>query len=156
MYIARVILYGVLLVTLFVSVNSLDVSWIPSDPDGPLPLSRHYRKSLRTLCTQIKSGVALPSEIEGKKAVLSKMCAQLERDDGVSDSGTEGAPNVYVVAGLVIAGILYFGNSAMTQLYSGKAINTAPIKCSESRMKEAREARVRKFEAENKPTDKVD
>ena len=31
------------LFTLYI-VNALDVSWLPSDPDGPLPLSANYRK----------------------------------------------------------------------------------------------------------------
>jgi hypothetical protein len=61
--------------------SSLDVSWIPSDPDPPLPLSSNYRASLRRLCKIIDSGSPLPPELSEKKEQLSILCRKLRADD---------------------------------------------------------------------------
>lgn len=57
-----------------------DVSWIPSDPDGPLPQSTRYRQSLEKLCVLIKEKARLSPELQAKRAVLEKMCQRLEQD----------------------------------------------------------------------------
>ena len=62
-------------------VTSLDVSWIPTDPDGPLPLSAKYRNSLRKLCVLIDNGATLPSAVLAKKPTLVKMCKKLRSGD---------------------------------------------------------------------------
>ena len=35
-------------------VSGLDATFIPSDPDGPLPLSQKYRDEMRKLCAVMK------------------------------------------------------------------------------------------------------
>ena len=76
----RVLLIGLLCLK---RACSLDVSWIPSDPDGPLPLSKSYRDSLRKLCDLIstKQINSLPPELIEKKPVLQKLCIRLKADD---------------------------------------------------------------------------
>lgn len=69
-------------------VVTLDVSWIPTDPDGPLPLSAKYRDSLRKLCGLMRSGNPLPAELSNRKRSLIKMCRKL-------DSGDDNIASVY-------------------------------------------------------------
>jgi hypothetical protein len=63
------------------SSRALDVSWIPSDPDGPLPQSTAYRTALRQLCSRIASGSRLPDEINAKIDTLNKLCVKLKSSD---------------------------------------------------------------------------
>ena len=51
-------------------VHALDVSWIPADPDGNLPLSTNYRDSLRKLCHKFDRGDFL-SHLPHQKKVLA-------------------------------------------------------------------------------------
>mmetsp|Transcript_14193 Transcript_14193/g.21880 ORF Transcript_14193/g.21880 Transcript_14193/m.21880 type:complete len:137 (+) Transcript_14193:146-556(+) len=59
--------------------DAIDVSWIPSKGDEPLPLSTTYRDKLRRLCALLDS--RMPPEIEEKRDVLEKQCARLASDD---------------------------------------------------------------------------
>ena len=63
-----------------------DVSWIPADPEGPLPLSKRYRDSLRRLCALVDSSeaVPLPPEVEEIKPRLVRICARLRADDAAA------------------------------------------------------------------------
>lgn len=72
------ILFFLFCVLLDTVVYSLDVSWIPTDPDGPLPLSSRYRDALQKLCNQMSSGQKLHPDVDAKRAVLKKLCAKLE------------------------------------------------------------------------------
>ena len=150
-----IVVIGIILL----QAQALDVSWIPSDPDGPLPLSHRYRESLSALCGQIASGAALPPEIQEKRKVLDNMCSKLSASEGVSESVSDDSQNAYIFVGLIICGIIYLGRSTVTQWYSGKArgISTGPVpKCSDTQMREAREARVRKFQMQQESGGKVD
>jgi hypothetical protein len=77
---APVKVFLLLLLALLQISFSLDVSWIPSDPDGPLPLSAQYRASLEKLCVLIREQRKLPKELLEKKATLRKMCKRLDDD----------------------------------------------------------------------------
>ena len=96
-------------------VDAMDVSFIPSDPDGPLvwsqvfdtntntrsfkyfsyriksqPLSSSYRDSLRKLCEIMEKKKPIPPELEAKKAVMKKLCVRLKKDDKNIVAGTRG------------------------------------------------------------------
>lgn len=74
----------ILLSCLITIIHSLDVSWLPSDPDGPLPLSSKYRAALSKLCTMISSGQTLPPEINVKLPILKKLCIKLQSSSAYS------------------------------------------------------------------------
>ena len=78
---ALLIWFYILQILLFQGSHALDVSWIPSDPDGPLPLSSNYRASLQKLCVLLKGNGKLPPELIAKKASLEKMCRQLQQGE---------------------------------------------------------------------------
>ena len=92
--------------------TSLDVSWIPSDPDGPLPLSAKYRDSLRKLCTLLNSGDKLPFELQQKRPTLVKMCKKLKSGDNNIASAAYNAfdfSSLSYFKKVVIAGIVSVG-----------------------------------------------
>ena len=94
----------------FLSAVSMDVSWIPSEANGPLPLSENYRSSLRTLCSMLQNGKQLSSELELKRPVLKIMCQRLKEDDGGISSALSTPPSStisYLVGGATIAYLLY-------------------------------------------------
>lgn len=62
---------------------ALDVSWIPADPDGPLPLSTKYRAALKQLCTIMETSSKVPPELEAKKEVMKKLCRRLREDESL-------------------------------------------------------------------------
>ena len=83
-----------LLVLLIAIQNSLaiELNWLPADPDGPLPLSSNYRKSLQSLCKLIRSGSTLSSDVEEKRDVLVKLCAKLDAAEAVSEMDNNANP----------------------------------------------------------------
>ena len=89
-------------------VTSLDVSWIPSDPDGPLPLSAKYRDSLRKLCTLLDSGNPMPAELKEKKPTLVKMCKKLRSGDKNIAHSTDKI-SLKGWGGLILTGVLSYG-----------------------------------------------
>jgi hypothetical protein len=97
----------------------LDVSWIPSDPDGPLPLSSRYRSALQLLCKQIHSGQKLSPEIAAKKAVLQKMCIKLQESNSISIANPfENLPiQKLLVSFIVIGGGTYYAWTQRRALY---------------------------------------
>lgn len=66
------------------SHSSIDVSWLPADADGPLPLSTNYRIALGKLCALIKSGQPMPPEIREKEKVLNIWCKKLQSSSSIS------------------------------------------------------------------------
>lgn len=79
-----IVLSTLLLALRLMIVNSLDASWIPTDAEGPLPLSSKYRDSLRQLCTLIKSGKTLPADVQAQKKIIKKLCKKLPLADSNS------------------------------------------------------------------------
>lgn len=57
-----------------------DLTWIPADPEGPLPLSQAFRDQLSKLCDIIDGGGPMPPTIEARLADLKKMCAKLRNE----------------------------------------------------------------------------
>eukprot|EP00667_Euglena_gracilis_P027677 EG_transcript_34409 len=90
---------------LVLGVSAIDVSWIPADPEGPLPLSAAYREQLGRLCHRLASGQPLPPEVRSRSAALTKLCQQLVASE--VDPPTE--PNVLPVLFLlfVLGGMAY-------------------------------------------------
>ena len=74
----------ILLSCLITIIHSLDVSWLPSDPDGPLPLSSKYRAALGKLCTMISSGQTLPPDVNVKLPIIKKLCIKLQSSSAYS------------------------------------------------------------------------
>jgi hypothetical protein len=70
-----IVLIFVMIVTI---IQSIDVSWIPSDIDGPLPLSSKFRNSLEKLCKILSSGESIPPEVKLKEKVIQSMCKKLQ------------------------------------------------------------------------------
>ena len=97
-----VLLY--LVTTLQHVVKAMDVSFIPSDPDGPLPLSSSYRDSLRKLCDIMDKKRPIPPELEAKKAVMKKLCVRLKKDDKNVAAGTTG----YVDSSICLSNLISF------------------------------------------------
>ena len=90
-----------LCVALFAAtVAAFDVSWIPADPDGPLPLSKAYRENLKRLCDVVRTVKPLPPSIVAKLPVIEKLCAKLEAS---SSSGSALVSRLRLV-GVVAAG----------------------------------------------------
>ena len=61
---------------------SFDLTWIPADAEGPLPLSQSFRDQLSKLCDIIESGAPIPPTIESRLSDLKKMCAKLRNEAG--------------------------------------------------------------------------
>ena len=59
--------------------HSLDLTWLPADPDGPLPLSQSYRDSLERLCVLVEGPSPLPPDIVAKRELIEKLCVKLRR-----------------------------------------------------------------------------
>jgi hypothetical protein len=154
-----------LLVPLCIKITvSLDVSWIPTDPDGPLPLSARYRDSLRKLCTLIESGQSLPSELTQKRHILNKMCEKLKSgDNNIKSAG--GIFNIFSVSSIsrvAIAGIV--GAGCKYVLWDNRRDLTSRLKSLMSKASNggerqvlqgitdvqiAREARLRRFQRDD-------
>jgi hypothetical protein len=154
-----------LLVPLCIKITvSLDVSWIPTDPDGPLPLSARYRDSLRKLCTLIESGQSLPSELTQKRHTLNKMCVKLKSGDNniKSASGIFNIFSVSSISRVAIAGIV--GAGCKYILWDNRRDLTSRLKSLMSKASNggerqvlqgitdvqiAREARLRRFQRDD-------
>lgn len=129
------------------SVLSLDASWIPSDPDGPLPLSSAYRESLRKLCDLLDKGQPLPTEIEKKKKVIAKLCKRLEADKIIGDSDKPiTITAVATVLGFGGATFLWWNRRSIGHFISGIFNRGRGIPLpSPEQIRLAREARMRHF-----------
>lgn len=131
--------------------NALDVSWIPNDPDGPLPLSIQYRQSLRRLCSLIEKGSRLPAEVESKRNVLKKMCTKLRSDDDAIQSSIKFNHNIKTAAiAATSLGTSYFiwtNRRAITNIYNNikRSFNKRDTD-SDQMLKEIREARLKRFQ----------
>lgn len=109
------------LVLLFAVQSSLaiELNWLPADPDGPLPLSSKYRKSLQSLCKLIKSGSTLSSDVEEKRDVLVKLCAKLDAAEAVSETDYASPLGGYRITKklLFIAAGVLFGAVGLLRTY---------------------------------------
>jgi hypothetical protein len=136
--------------------TGLDLSWIPADGDGPLPLSASYRASLRRLCGMMegRDGTISP-ELEEKKAVLMTMCKKLASSDAHTDGGYDAVNTrsaLYGIVGLGIIGGSYYlwttrARSFVTNPLFSRAqspLSSSGVSNAES-MNALREARLKKF-----------
>jgi len=87
---------------LVATTAAFDVSWIPADPEGPLPLSKAYREQLRRLCDVVRTVSPLPPSIVEKLPVIEKLCEKL--DAAAASSGPLSALSSLRFAGVVAAG----------------------------------------------------
>lgn len=140
----------VIIIMIINSINCLDVSWIPNDPDGPLPLSIQYRQSLRKLCTLIEKGSRLPQEVESKRHILKKMCMKLRNDDDAIQSEINFKHNIKNL-GIVISSLggsyfIWHNRKAITNVFNNifRSFNKKNTD-SEQILKEMREARLKRF-----------
>ncbi|KAJ1491745.1 hypothetical protein T484DRAFT_1932611 [Baffinella frigidus] len=97
--------------------HAMDVSWIPSDPDGPLPMSSVFRDKLDILCSTIEIGRGLPQNIPPeKRQAVNSMCTKLRAQVGGKQNrarnnlffhgdGVEGASPLWIL--VLIAGVGY-------------------------------------------------
>jgi hypothetical protein len=96
---------GWLAVVLVTCVAGIELSWIPADGDGPLPMSAKYRDALDRLCVLDQEG-SLPSSIpKDKQVAIRKQCVKLRK------AGSASVPDsISSVAGVVlmIGGALFF------------------------------------------------
>ena len=99
------VLFGILAVC-----AALDVSWIPADPDGPLPLSEKYRTSLSKLCKLDEQGklkALRPTELRRVRAQCAKLRAAAGWGGGMDfnrGGGSIGALIVMMVCGALLLG----------------------------------------------------
>ena len=149
-------------------VVTLDVSWIPTDPDGPLPLSAKYRDSLRKLCGLMRSGNPLPAELTNRKRSLTKMCRKLDSGDDNIASVYQGLSrfNFSSIRKVLIAGFVGLGCKFLIwdrRREIEKLLKNLLKKVRNSRtdnatrtlrnVNEARDARLRRFERERSEAD---
>ena len=139
------------LLLLLVCASALDVSWLPADAEGPLPLSASYRAKLRTLCS-MKS---LPPELaNSKRRTLRTMCSKLAADDAnVAGSPSGGGTAMLPALALLAAGAAYLYASSTKAPAPGFAAPgfTAPpaMPASQAQVDAARTARLRRFANED-------
>ena len=103
---------------------AFDLSWIPADGEGPLPLSTSYRQQLARLCDIIESGSVLPPSIAERRSDIEKMCAKLRVAE---------RPRGFLRVGATLAGVALGGGYAWRNyeskgwLYKGRpGRTTAP------------------------------
>jgi hypothetical protein len=161
---SRLILLLICCICSFKTSIALDVSWIPTDPDGPLPLSAKYRDSLRKLCSLMKIGGPLPPELNEKKHVLNKMCLKLDAGDS-NIASVDKFRNMFSVATVrrvVIAGFVSLVTKYLIwdkRRGIRKYLNSIPKKFSSAGKGDisntltdvqiAREARLKRFQKES-------
>lgn len=112
-------------------IHGLDVSWIPSDPDGPLPLSTRYRSALQALCNQLASGQKLHPDVAAKKVVLQKMCRKLQESSSLTSNVFQNIPMKQILLScLVIGGGTYAWTQrrAIFRFFRYKAIPALSIR----------------------------
>ena len=130
---------------------ALDVSWLPADAEGPLPLSASYRAKLRKLCSM----TSLPPELAAsKRQTLRTMCSKLAAYDAnvAGSSPAGGGAALLPVLALLAAGVAYLYASS-TKPAPGFAAPgfTAPpaMPASQAQVDAARTARLRRFANED-------
>ncbi len=64
--------------------SALDLTWLPADPDGPLPLSTKFRESLARLCDIAEGDGAKPPELVAKLPEVLRLCEQLRASQRVA------------------------------------------------------------------------
>lgn len=150
-----------------------DASWTPSDPDGPLPLSKNYRSTLRKLCRFLRTEQQVPPQVKVQKDVLIRLCKKLREEDKATgwqpgnDSwfdGIDGGKVAWgVFIGAIVAYYLYFnyqqqgGNfggqghslrGATPQRQDGPTTAPFPSMTQENIRESMRQARLRRFQNE--------
>ena len=61
------------------SASALDLTWLPADPEGPLPLSQRFRDSLERLCVIVEGDGPKPPELIMKEAHVRTLCDFLQK-----------------------------------------------------------------------------
>ena len=75
----RLLLPCCLILAAFASTTAaIDVSWIPADPNGPLPLSKNYRNALAKLCALEKLPPSVPAS---KRQTVKQLCRKLRASE---------------------------------------------------------------------------
>jgi hypothetical protein len=127
------------------SVAALDISWLPAEADGPLPLSSNYRVALRKLCNFLAEHKTVPAELEAKRDIITSLCTKLESTDESfgESSWLNISPPSYLVCGALVLGggtalLLWSRRSAS---FGRRIDGTSP-----STYTNIREARLRKFD----------
>ena len=146
-------------------VNALDLSWIPTDVnDASLPLSVKYRDSLRKLCDILKTSSKLPPELTDRRKVLSKMCKKLDFDDKASNSPGN-LFNIFqnkrllLTLGLIGTGGYFIWDNRQAIVIATKRwlkrniikVRRDHPKIVEDSYDQIRQARLKRFEASNRP-----
>jgi len=160
-----------LLLIFFPFALGFDASWTPSDPDGPLPLSKNYRSTLRKLCRYLRTEQKVPPQVQVQQDVLIRLCKKLRQEDKATgwqpgnDSWFDGIDGGKMAWGVFIGGIvayyLYFnyqrqggrfggeGHSlrgATPQRQDGPTTAPFPSMTQENIRESMRQARLRRFQ----------
>lgn len=128
-----------ILLALLSNAGGLDLTWIPADADGPLPVSENYRDALTKLCTIIKGKEQLAPELIGKKEIIERMCVKLS----MSKNASVGPSNPSV--GYAVAALLGFGTLYLLWGYSKHLIFISSRSPVNPTPESLREIRVKKF-----------
>ena len=123
---------------------ALDVSWLPADIDGPLPLSSNYRVALRKLCDLLAENKNIPAELEIKRDVVSSLCSKLESSEKYSGEAPwlNGSPPSYLLYSALVVG----GGAAFFMWARRGGFGRRVDGASKSSNAEIREARLKKFD----------
>jgi hypothetical protein len=141
--------FGILLLFSLQNVLSLDVNWVPSDPEGPLPLSSKYRKDLSKLCQLIEKNKPLPKKIKNEKETIAKLCQKLkDSNESIVEDSSLASP--FLIYLLVAGGILYvfYSNKEkfMKIFTKQNGLSSKSVSLSSQDSSLAREARLKKFD----------
>ena len=140
---------GPLLFAMVLATEALDLTWIPADKDGPLPMSARFRDKLRQLCLH-ESLPAIRDKAKRKQA--KKMCKQLEEADNRSTLGLDSESGSYLFLALVAAAALVvFGQQREQPPIQEPAAPS--VSATAAQTAEARAARLRAFEERPKLTE---
>eukprot|EP00301_Raphidiophrys_heterophryoidea_P022725 c6820_g1_i2.p1 GENE.c6820_g1_i2~~c6820_g1_i2.p1 ORF type:complete len:186 (-),score=40.64 c6820_g1_i2:116-646(-) len=108
--------------------NAIELSWTPSDPNGPLPSSKAYRQQLQRLCRHLDDGT-LPASfpIDTIRVQCNQLKAAQQASGGAdSDVAVPVWQKVGVLCLVVVGVLAYFGKlPGAAQQATGQRISAA-------------------------------
>ena len=136
------------LIVLALLLNSyccIDVSWIPSDPEGPLPLSRNYRDALRKLCDMIDTNAPLPLQISEKKDVIQSLCFRLGQENNDPLTSIASKRNLMLGIAVVVGGLAIAKYGGVMFQWFKSPVSGHKVGSQTATPQDIREIRMKKF-----------
>ena len=130
------------------AAHALELNWLPSDPDGPLPYSQNYMDKLEQLCAL--KGKLPPTVPNTKKKIILGLCRKLEKRKKVSvEGGTNSTSSIWGLVSLALIAVLIlvpdFPRQMMGAFRVSWGTRIARLPNDETRER-ARRARISRFQ----------